>query len=59
MTVRGNKIHVDWKIGKYVLGSTGEIVNKDYSNLICPNCNKPPTPEGYDACLGHLKGNRL
>jgi hypothetical protein len=22
----------------------------------CPACNKPPTSEGYDACLGHIKG---
>jgi len=22
----------------------------------CPRCGKPPTPEGYDACLGHIPG---
>ena len=22
----------------------------------CPKCGKPPTPEGYDACLGHIPG---
>jgi len=22
----------------------------------CPKCGKMPTPEGYDACLGHIPG---
>ncbi|HVM30743.1 MAG TPA: hypothetical protein VM305_08275 [Candidatus Limnocylindrales bacterium] len=22
----------------------------------CPKCGQMPTPEGYDACLGHLEG---
>lgn len=22
----------------------------------CIRCGNPPTPEGYDACLGHLEG---
>jgi hypothetical protein len=22
----------------------------------CPRCGKGPTPEGYDACLGHIPG---
>jgi transcriptional regulator with XRE-family HTH domain len=22
----------------------------------CPKCNKLPTPEGHDACLGHIPG---
>ena len=24
---------------------------------ICVTCNKPPTPEGHDGCLGTLQGN--
>lgn len=24
----------------------------------CPRCGKLPTPEGYDACLGHIPGAR-
>jgi len=22
----------------------------------CARCGKPPTPEGYDACIGHVEG---
>lgn len=22
----------------------------------CPRCLQPPTPEGHDACLGHIPG---
>jgi hypothetical protein len=22
----------------------------------CPICGEPPTPEGYDACIGHVPG---
>ena len=54
--LHGNKISIDWRLKKYILASTGEIINNDYSNLLCQNCGKPPTPEGYDACIGHLKG---
>jgi len=28
----------------------------DDPNRPCPRCGKPPTPEGYDACLGHIEG---
>jgi hypothetical protein len=26
------------------------------SDRPCARCGKPPTPEGHDACLGHLDG---
>jgi len=35
---------------------------KDNNNLLinenrpCVRCGKYPTPEGYDACLGHING---
>lgn len=22
----------------------------------CPRCGRPPTKEGYDPCIGHVKG---
>jgi hypothetical protein len=28
----------------------------DDPDRACPRCGKPPTPEGYDACLGHIEG---
>lgn len=33
----------------------GTEVDKD-PNRVCPRCHRPPTPEGYDACLGHIPG---
>ena len=31
-------------------GESAEIVRP------CKHCGKSPTPEGYDACLGYIKG---
>ncbi|HEY5471747.1 MAG TPA: hypothetical protein VIK32_01005 [Candidatus Limnocylindrales bacterium] len=28
----------------------------DDPNRPCPRCGRPPTAEGYDACLGHIPG---
>lgn len=55
-TVHGVTVHWDGTAKSYRISSTGELVNKDYSNCICPHCGRPPTPEGHDACLGTLKG---
>ena len=51
---RGHKIYystieVDW-----CYQDTGEIVNDNERD--CVRCNKPPTEEGYDACLGYIEG---
>lgn len=36
---------------------TGEAVTRESEQArLCPRCGKPPTREGYDACLGHLPG---
>lgn len=45
---RGHKIIYNgaWK---YADGS-------QMDNRPCKRCGKPPTPEGHDACLGHVKG---
>lgn len=28
----------------------------DDPDRICPRCGRPPTRQGYDACLGHIPG---
>lgn len=28
----------------------------DDPDRVCARCNRPPTPEGYDACIGYLPG---
>jgi hypothetical protein len=47
-------IYVD---DKWVWFDTLEEINdKTISSHPCPKCGKPPTPEGYDACLGYING---
>lgn len=29
---------------------------KYLDGAICPKCKEPPTPEGYDACIGYVEG---
>jgi len=36
-----------------VYEDTGDVVDHKRA---CIRCNKLPTVEGYDACLGHIKG---
>lgn len=33
----------------------GVLVDDD-PDRPCPRCGRLPTPEGYDACLGHIPG---
>ena len=47
---RGHKIFFDGWNWRYC--DTWEII----SNRPCKRCNRPPTHEGYDACLGHIPG---
>lgn len=50
---RGNKLWYDCagEVWRYV-------VNNDIANyeLPCVRCGQLPTVEGYDYCLGHIKG---
>ena len=49
--VRGY-IAVELKNGDFIYNDTHEPCNDDRP---CKHCNKYPTPEGYDDCLGHLE----
>ena len=58
--IRGHEItFAPGKIGAtdpsaWVFVDTGEpVVGSDRP---CARCGRPPTPEGYDACLGHVPG---
>lgn len=48
---RGHLVRWECGVGCYV--DTGEPID---NKRPCPQCGKPPTPEGYDACLGHIAG---
>ena len=51
---RGHKIEYAEKSKEWVYSDTKEIVDGNDRPCVC--CGKMPTPEGYDACLGHLDG---
>jgi len=42
-----------WVDGKWVFEDTRKPIA---DNRKCIRCGKFPTKEGYDACLGHVKG---
>lgn len=48
---RGWEIYFDGKQWRYIDNNT--LLDK---NRPCKRCGKPPTKEGYDACLGSIKG---
>lgn len=49
---RGHKIYFDSDgVWKYVDTNT-----PDTNYRPCARCNRPPTKEGYDACLGKIEG---
>lgn len=39
--------------GTWKYCDTKEIMD---DSRTCPRCGRMPTPEGYDACLGHIEG---
>jgi hypothetical protein len=43
----------DEKVWRYA--DTGESV-EEVPERPCPRCGKMSTPEGYDACIGYIKG---
>lgn len=47
----GWEIYYDGETWKYE--DNNEIIN---GMMPCKKCNKPPTPEGYDACIVHIDG---
>lgn len=57
---RGNEIYHDGSVWR--LSSTGEPLHDAINSgggqeLRCVACEKMPTPEGHDACLGNLPEN--
>lgn len=48
---RGWKIYYDGENWRYC--DNDKVVD---NSRPCAKCGKPPTPEGYDACLGHIEG---
>ena len=48
---RGHKSYYDGKNWRYC--DNNEI---DDGTRACVRCGKLPTPEGYDSCLGYIKG---
>lgn len=48
---RGWEIYYDGNNWQYI--DNNEI---DDGMRPCKKCGRLPTPEGYDACLGHIKG---
>jgi hypothetical protein len=41
------------KNGQWYYSDTKELVD---DKRACKKCGKKPSKEGYDACLGHIKG---
>lgn len=50
--MRGHKILYDWDLKKWF----HEDGKKYDDGRLCHRCGCPPTPEGYDACIGYVKG---
>jgi len=44
---------VTYVSGVWIYDDTGEPIDEMRA---CARCGRVPTPEGYDACLGHIPG---
>jgi len=51
---RGNPIEFDIDLQCWVYSN--DRVKIHSVERPCPRCGCMPTPEGYDACLGHIEG---
>lgn len=51
-SVRGHGIYYDGHVWRYI-NDNSPIHEKERP---CKRCGRMPTPEGYDACLGHVEG---
>jgi len=49
--LRGHLVFWDGKTWRY-----SDDHSRALDNRPCARCNKPPTAEGYDACLGYILG---
>jgi len=52
---RGHLIKYEPFLLQWIYSDTGEIYNKD-NERHCIRCGQKPTVEGYDSCIGYLKG---
>jgi len=50
--IRGHRIFYDGLEWRY--SDNKKVISSE--NRLCIKCNRLPTPEGYDACLGHIDG---
>lgn len=49
--MRGHPIYYDGVVWRY--SDNGAIAD---DSRPCARCGQMPTPEGYDACIGHIEG---
>jgi hypothetical protein len=56
-TARGHKTVFDYTKEAWLYSDTKTPIN-DAEGIVrpCKRCGEPPTPEGHDACLGHIEG---
>lgn len=52
--LRGHPIYFDGQVWRYV--DTDEPTASTWQNRPCGRCNRFPTADGHDACLGTLPG---
>lgn len=53
----GNELVYDQQTSMFFVNATGEVLDKEvYKTLVCPKCDKNPTPEGHDPCIANLPG---
>jgi hypothetical protein len=51
--IRGHEIFFDNDQREFLYSDSLGTIRADRA---CNHCGKQPTPEGYDACLGHIEG---
>lgn len=55
--IYGHEAYFDEDAGIWRYCDTDQAANGwSGGNRPCPQCGDPPTPEGHDACLGHIPG---
>lgn len=51
--IRGHEVYFNTKEQRWKYTDTDEVADYDRP---CKRCGKLPTTQGYDACMGHIKG---
>ena len=53
----GHPVYYDYEREAWCFQDNNEPATEGaIQKRLCPKCGRPPTPEGYDACLGHIPG---